>query len=378
MVLARVTHRSVRSMLAAGLALALGAVPLVGEAQDFKRGDANGDGCLGWQDLDAVQSAVLGLSVLDCLDAGDFNDDGLLNILDVFSLSSYLAFDGPPPGGFRPPGHWDCGPDPTADVLTCGSYTGCGRCAPSDCSIVDNGSGTINLPPATCQYLTPQELHMALDGLPPGSSIEVHVIHGAFSDPNEPVAQDAAGAAVTAGGDLGGEVEVFDSKIQVELIGTGSLAGYREIFDVFAPTEVHSAPRTAGDPVQTFATKLKGLEGTGSSAAIQTLRITAGETHGLPSAGETTLVQNGPDFDVASQFDVQYRIEIAGAPGGVLDGVSGSTVGTATMATVQPEPIPVISSWWAAVTGIAVLLGLVGFSRSRAGSSEARNPFASN
>ena len=35
------------------------------------------------------------------------------------------------------------------------------------CVVPDNGSGTVDLPPAGCGYLSPADVHMIIDGLPP-------------------------------------------------------------------------------------------------------------------------------------------------------------------------------------------------------------------
>jgi hypothetical protein len=62
------------------------------------------------------------------------------------------------------------------------------------------------------------------------------------------------------------------------------------------------------------------------------LRITAGTSFGLPSPGHTTLTHT-PDgnWSVDSFFDITYRIDFVGAPGGPLSGKSGSTTLTIRM-----------------------------------------------
>ena len=49
--------------------------------------------------------------------------------------------------------------------------------AQNPCEVVDNGSGTVDLPPIGCEYLTSDEVHLIIDGLPPGTTIELAPIH---------------------------------------------------------------------------------------------------------------------------------------------------------------------------------------------------------
>ena len=68
------------------------------------------------------------------------------------------------------------------------------------------------------------------------------------------------------------------------------------------------------------------------------LRVVAGTDFGLPSPGHTTLTQAaGSNWAVDSFFDITYRIDFVGRPGGPLAGRSGSTTGTARFEVV-PEP----------------------------------------
>jgi hypothetical protein len=205
------------------------------------------------------------------------------------------------------------------------------------CVPPDNGSGTVDLPPVGdgCDYLTPDAFHMIVDGLPPGTDIRVGVIHGGFTNITR-----------TSGGTLGGEIEQFDSTLQLEMVGTGSLAGFNRSIEMTAPTEIHTSPRSAGQPFQAFETAIISLDGSLPGAIVadpdfQTLTVTAGTANGLPSPGNTVLDETGGGFHVDSTFNVTYEIDFVGAPGGALDGLSGTTQGQTLMNA--PEPAGTLS-----------------------------------
>jgi hypothetical protein len=62
----------------------------------------------------------------------------------------------------------------------------------------------------------------------------------------------------------------------------------------------------------------------------------------MPSPGHTTLTQlPNTEWAVDSFFDITYRIDFVGSPGGPLGGMSGSTTGTIRMQTGSaPLSIP--------------------------------------
>ena len=118
----------------------------------------------------------------------------------------------------------------------------------------------------------------------------------------------------------------------MQLRGTGDLAGYLRNLHMPVMLETHSGPRTPGDPAQTFPTDLFALAGAlpPGDPDFAELVIISGTGNGIPSPGQTALTQlPGGDFEVDSFFDITYRIDFVGAPGGALDGLSGSTTATA-------------------------------------------------
>ena len=195
------------------------------------------------------------------------------------------------------------------------------------CSVVDDGSGTVTLPPAGCAYLSPTEVHMIIDGLPPGTTIELDPIHLRFINIVE-----------VAGGALGGNSETFDSDLEFEITGTGDLSGFSRSITLPVAVETETAPRTGGNPIQTFDTEMASLSGSlVGDPDFCTLNITGGRDEVGASPGQTTLTElPSGNFNVDSFFDIDYRIEFVGCPGSSLDGLSGTTDGSIRMESGVP------------------------------------------
>lgn len=209
-----------------------------------------------------------------------------------------------------------------------------GNALAGKCEVPDAG-GTALLPPVGCEYLSPDEVFVIIDGLPPGATIELAPIQknlicsglGSCSQAIPP------GVCEVPGGSLGGDVDCFQSDLQLEIRGTGVLAGFNRTITVQVDTEVHTGPRNAGNPVQTFPSEMFSLQGgIFGDPDFLSLVISAGSAFGLPSPGETTLTLLGNGkWEVDSFFDVSYEIDFVGAPGSLLDGMAGTTIGSLRM-----------------------------------------------
>ncbi len=201
--------------------------------------------------------------------------------------------------------------------------------APDACVVPDNGTGTADLPPVGCQYTSPDERWMIIDGLPPGTTIEM-----------EGILMDFINIVSGPGGTLGGEYEQFEATLDLTVKGTGTLAGFNRHLAVPIECETHSGPRNLGDPIQNFQTVVYEMTGElFGDPDFCTLRVRAGSNLGLPGPGQTVLTElpNG-DFAVESFFDVTYQIEFEGCPSSPLDGYMGTTTATIRIQTGITAP----------------------------------------
>ncbi|MCZ6793827.1 MAG: hypothetical protein O7J95_09480 [Planctomycetota bacterium] len=91
-------------------------------APSFRRGDANADGQLNVTDGVFVLSYLFGGGATPpCIKAADTNDTGVIDLTDGVLVLNYLFATGAEPN----PPFAECGPDPTADELTCDAFAPC-------------------------------------------------------------------------------------------------------------------------------------------------------------------------------------------------------------------------------------------------------------
>ncbi|MCW5898166.1 MAG: T9SS type A sorting domain-containing protein [Flavobacteriales bacterium] len=217
---------------------------------------------------------------------------------------------------------------------------------PGACLAPGNGAGTADLPAAVCSYMAQSPMYV-VNGLPGGSPIEIAAINDSFTCPMGGPSVCAfpypiPGVDCSEGTPATGEQSCASSFLRLDLVGTGIYLGWFRHLDIPIETQMHFAPRTPFDPVQSFDADLFRLFGqiTGDPD-FDLFRIVSGTDFGLPSPGHTTLFQNGGDWHVDSFFDITYRIDFVGAPGGVYSGMSGSTTLTVRLATPAGAGPPV-------------------------------------
>jgi hypothetical protein len=212
-----------------------------------------------------------------------------------------------------------------------------GTAVPPECKQPVVG-GTVSLPPAGCKYLSADQVHEIIGGLPAGTKIILSPIHEEFICRS----QGTQGQCGVPGGSLGGEVEVFGSTIILQMTGVSNdpnspLNGWTRTIALPLAVETHTGPRTAGAAVQSFPTDMFRIQGSlAGDPDFARLEIVGGTANGFPSPGQTTLtfLDDGTAV-VDSYFDVTVQITFAGAPGGVLEGAEGATIAKVRMKAYQ-------------------------------------------
>jgi len=141
------------------------------------------------------------------------------------------------------------------------------------------------------------------------------------------------------GGSLGGETCQATGICAATVQSTDPLMPYQRLLHIPVQLETHIGPRTPGQPVQSFPNDIFLLQGQiMGDPDFDLLRITAGTGFGMPCPGHTTLTQvGGGNWNIDSFFDVTYRIDFVGAPGGPFSGASGSTTVRRRLGSPQDE-----------------------------------------
>ncbi len=135
------------------------------------------------------------------------------------------------------------------------------------------------------------------------------------------------GPIVPGGVFPGGDIQSWNGQVRIHLSGTGTLGAWQRHIILPLNGRIDSAARPYGANVQSFSVELFSLQGQiGGDPDFDLLKVTAGTPWGLPSPGHTTLTRQGSNWNLDSFYDVNYRVEYVGAPGGALPGQSGNQV----------------------------------------------------
>lgn len=205
-------------------------------------------------------------------------------------------------------------------------------------------------------YLSPNDVHEIIDGLPPGVTIELGAEHlDFFNIVRGPIAPPPGSELEQFNSILKLDMTVKNGGVPVMTLGTKTIQTQDQTL-----VEPDTNPRPG---VRDHDTRFLGLQGQivnpgSGDPDFDLLRVTAGDSFGMPSPGHTTLTRlPGGNWNVDSFFDITYRIDFVGRPGGPFGGMSGSTTGTIRMSigeSLVPEP--------ATFTLFALgLLGMFGF-----------------
>jgi hypothetical protein len=209
-----------------------------------------------------------------------------------------------------------------------------------------NNTGTVVLPDSACPMATTVQDFKITTGLPAGTEILIAGILNNFICQQEGVPQEFCNSP---GGALGGETQFFDATLEMHMEGTGALQGFSRLIHIPINAISETGPRVPGDAVQDFDNEMVQLQGgIFGDPDFDILAIRAGRNFGLPSPGHTTLTRLGPpgsDFAVDSFFDIFYEIDFQGAPGSILEGMSGTTQGIVRMGGDE-DPIAIESHSW--------------------------------
>lgn len=205
---------------------------------------------------------------------------------------------------------------------------------PAQCIVSATANG-IEMPAEGCGYISFSTVHELLDdpGVPGSVKAYLLVHHRQWICGESGCSQP--------GGTLGGDVEIFNSTLDIEIRGAGPWAGYVGHVSLSADTVTATGPRDPYAPQQDFPNEMVSLIAQGFAVGdLDYIIITAGTNNGYQSDGWTSIQQvDSYTYQVDSQFNIEYGIELSG--NGPLAGLAGSSVGYVDMfITGEQEVIP--------------------------------------
>ncbi|MHC4742924.1 MAG: DUF7901 domain-containing protein, partial [Planctomycetota bacterium] len=193
------------------------------------------------------------------------------------------------------------------------------------CTAPDNGTGTVDWPPEGCQFTSPSST-LLLSDEKGGGQVQTNFVIDSFFD-------------IEYSGENGGIIE-FQANLTLDMIGSSGLDGFRRHLVLPVEIEVHSDQTDPRAKTGSWQTEMVSLSLVGGGPLFgdpdfDMLQVRAGSAFGLPSDGHVTVLKlaGSGDFQVDSFFDIEYRIDFQGAPGSVLEGMSGATIGTIHVTT---------------------------------------------
>jgi hypothetical protein len=240
--------------------------------------------------------------------------------------------------------------------------------------VPDNGFGTANVP-ILADYTgeTPMQITNGLFGgtIDIAATLETP---SAFAE----TPGGALGGTKAAGGGSGlftwqmQGTGIYSAYSRTLSFGIQTAPGQESFVDfqfaiVGADFEENTAPRTLNAPIQSFDTVMTRLFGQIVNPAdndpdFDLLRVVAGNDYGMPSPGHTDLLQTGFLWEAYSYFDLAYRIDFIGRPGGQFGGMSGSSQGTVRLSLGEP----IVPEPTSAVLAIGSVIALATWKRRRA------------
>jgi hypothetical protein len=229
---------------------------------------------------------------------------GNWSVDSFFDITYRIEFVGAPGGTFA--GLTGATVDQTPVIMGSRDLAGC---------LSPDIGGTARFP-ADCPggYRSPTSSLLLLNGLPPQSPILAEM------------AVHFPGVVEAPGGPLGGHTQSLMGNWDIRMHGLGALAGFLRTVSVPFTGSSASGPRGGGTTPQSFPSHLSVQGQIVGDPDFDLLRITAVQPTGMPSPGHTVFgMAAGGNWTVDSFFDITYRVDFIGAPGGPLAGMSGST-----------------------------------------------------